>query len=63
MSRYLFDHLEELDEFKNDNKSTILTDIDGTISEITSTPEEAVVTPSMKNELSKLKKKYKWYVL
>jgi len=58
MSRYLFDHLEELDEFKNDDTSTILTDVDGTISEITSTPEEAVVTPSMKNELSKLKEKF-----
>ena len=59
MSRYLFDHLEELEEFKNDNKSTILTDIDGTISEITSTPEEAVITPSMKKELSKLKEKFR----
>ncbi len=58
MSRYLFDYLEELDEFKKDNTSTILTDIDGTISEIADTPEEAVVTPSMQKELFKLKEKF-----
>ncbi len=59
MSKYLFDYLDDLSEFKNDNKTTILTDIDGTISEIAATPEEAVVSPSMKNELEKLNEKYK----
>ncbi len=58
MSKYLFDYLEELYEFKNDNASAILTDIDGTISEIAATPEEAVVTLFMKKELSKLKEKF-----
>ncbi len=58
MSKYLFDYLEELYKFKNDNASAILTDIDGTISEIAATPEEAVVTLSMKKELSKLKEKF-----
>jgi len=58
MSKYLFDYLEELYKFKNDNASAILTDIDGTISEIAATPEKAVVTPSMKKELSKLKEKF-----
>jgi trehalose 6-phosphate phosphatase len=58
MSKYLFDYLEEFYEFKNDNTSAILTDVDGTISEIAATPEKAVVTPSMKKELSKLKEKF-----
>ena len=58
MSKYLFDYLEDFYEFKNDSTSTILTDIDGTISEIAATPEEAVVTPSMKMELSKLREKF-----
>jgi trehalose 6-phosphate phosphatase len=57
-SKYLFDSLEEFKEFKEDNKSAILIDIDGTISEITQTPEEAVVTLSMRNEIKKLKKKF-----
>ena len=57
-SKYLFDSLEELKEFKDDNKSAILIDIDGTISEITQTPEDAVVTLSMRNEIIKLQKKF-----
>jgi trehalose 6-phosphate phosphatase len=58
MSKYLFDYLEEHYEFKNDKASAILIDIDGTISENAATPEEAVVTPSMKKDLSKLKQKF-----
>ena len=57
MPKYLFNHLEDLYEFKND-KTSILTDIDGTISEIATTPEEALVTPSMQKVLSKLKEKF-----
>ena len=58
ISKYLFDNLEEFNEFKEDNKSTILIDIDGTISKITPKPEEAVVTKSMRNELIKLREKF-----
>ena len=57
MPKYLFDHLEYLNEFKN-AKTSILTDIDGTISEIATTPEDAVVTPSMQKLLFKLKEKF-----
>ncbi len=57
MPKYLFDYLEYFYEFKND-KTSILTDIDGTISEIATTPEDAVVTPSMQKLLFKLKEKF-----
>ena len=40
LSRYLFDNLEDLKIFKNDPKTAIVTDIDGTISEIAPTPEK-----------------------
>ena len=39
LSKYLFDNLEDLKTFKNDFKTVIVTDIDGTISEIAPTPE------------------------
>ena len=57
--RYLFKNLENLKTFKNDPSTAIVTDIDGTISEIAPTPDEAVVTASMKKELVKLKEKFK----
>jgi len=57
MPKYLFDYLEYLYDFKND-KTSILTDIDGTTSEIATTPEDAVVTPSMQTLLFKLKEKF-----
>ena len=44
--------------FKNDNSTAIVTDIDGTISEIAPTPKEAVVTDSMRRELVNLKDKF-----
>ena len=58
VSKYLFNNLKYLQTFKNDNSTAIITDIDGTISEIAPTPDEAVVTNSMKNELFKLKDKF-----
>lgn len=57
--KYLFNHLNELVEFKDDNNTAILTDIDGTISEIASSPEKAVVSSIMRNALIKLKDKFK----
>ena len=58
LSRYLFDNLEDLKIFKNDPKTAIVTDIDGTISEIAPTPEKALVTKAMQNMLVKLKEKF-----
>lgn len=59
MAKYLFDNLEYLKTFKNDQKTAIITDIDGTISEIAHTPEKAMVTTSMRNVLVMLKEKFK----
>jgi trehalose 6-phosphate phosphatase len=56
--KYLFNHLEELEEFKNDNKTSIITDIDGTISKIVPTPMEATVSQDMRNTIEKLLSKY-----
>ncbi len=58
MSRYLFDNLEFFKDFKNSGETAIITDIDGTISEIASTPQEAVVTPAMHDILIKLRDKF-----
>lgn len=58
LTKYLFNNLKHLEIFKNDPSTAILTDIDGTISEIAPTPEEAVVTDSMRKELVKLKEKF-----
>ncbi len=57
-SKFLFSHLEELLDFKNDNKTALITDIDGTISEIVPTPMEAVVNPDMKDTIKKLVDKF-----
>lgn len=59
MVKYLFNNLKYLETFKNDPSTAIVTDIDGTISKIASTPNDAVVTDSMKNELLKLKEKFR----
>lgn len=59
LAKYLLDNLEYLEIFKNDAKTAIITDIDGTISEIAPTPEKAMVTTSMQNELAKLMEKFK----
>lgn len=59
-SRYLFDHLDELNEFKNDPDTAIITDIDGTISEIAPTPMEAVVKPEIRDIIEKIADKFKF---
>lgn len=48
-----------MESFKNDSSTAIVTDIDGTISEIAPTPEEAVVSESMRNKILQLKQKFK----
>jgi trehalose 6-phosphate phosphatase len=59
VTKYLFNNLKYLKTFKNDNSTAIITDVDGTISEIAPTPDEAVVTDSMRRELVKLKDKFR----
>jgi len=58
-SKYLFEHLDEILDFKEDNKTAIITDIDGTISRIVPTPMEAVVDQDMKDAIKKLIDKFK----
>ncbi len=57
--KYLFSHLEEFKKFKNDPQTAVITDIDGTISQIVSKPDEAVITPEMRNVLTRLADKFK----
>ena len=57
MAKYLFENLELINEFKNDKNTAIITDIDGTISEIAPTPGEAVVNADMKQAIVNLKEK------
>ncbi|MEN6592683.1 MAG: trehalose-phosphatase [Methanobacterium sp.] len=59
MNKYLFRHLKELEEFKLDKKTALITDIDGTISKIAPTPEQAQISPSMRSILIKLRNKFK----
>lgn len=56
--RYLFKNLRCLKTFKEDPSTALVTDIDGTISDIAPTPNEAVVTELMKKTLAKLKEKF-----
>jgi trehalose 6-phosphate phosphatase len=58
LAKYLLDNLDYLKTYKNDTSTAIVTDVDGTISEIAPTPDEAVVTESMRKELVKLNKKF-----
>jgi trehalose 6-phosphate phosphatase len=58
--KYLFDYLNRLKEFKEDKQTAIITDIDGTISEIVLTPMEAVVSEDMRNIIKKLATKFKF---
>lgn len=58
MPLYLFDHLEKLRAFKHDKNLAIISDVDGTISEIAPTPEEAIVTDLMRDLLSQLNEKF-----
>lgn len=60
MPQYLFDKLNDLKRFKNDYNTSIITDIDGTISEIVPTPMEAVVSPEIKNIFEKIANKFKF---
>jgi trehalose 6-phosphate phosphatase len=58
VTEYLFDNLKHLETFKGDSSTAIVTDIDGTISEIAPTPTGALVTDSMREEMVKLHRKF-----
>ncbi|MGB9937352.1 MAG: trehalose-phosphatase [Methanobacterium sp.] len=60
MPKYLFSNINELETFKNDINTSIITDIDGTISEIVPTPMEATVSPEIKNKVEKTAKRFKY---
>lgn len=59
MAKYLFNSLNDLKTFKED-ESVVITDIDGTISEITSEPSAAKISPNMRNVLLVLSSKLKF---
>lgn len=59
-SKYLFEHLDEFFDLKEDNRTAIITDIDGTISRIVPTPMEAVVDQDMKDTIRKLAEKFEF---
>lgn len=59
MPDYLFDFLDELKFLRNGRKTAIITDIDGTISEIAPTPEEARVDDEMRDVLRDLASRYR----
>ncbi|SCG86034.1 putative trehalose-phosphate phosphatase 8 [Methanobacterium congolense] len=58
MPKSLMKNLKVFERFKNDKKTVIITDVDGTISEIVPTPQEAFVSYSMKETLTGLSKKF-----
>ncbi|UTB32119.1 MAG: trehalose-phosphatase [Methanobacterium sp. ERen5] len=59
MAKYLFNSLNDLKTFKED-QSAVITDIDGTISEVTSEPSHAEITTDMRNILFVLSSKLKF---
>lgn len=58
MVKYLFNSLNDLNAFK-DEDAVVITDIDGTISEIGSVPSHAKITSEMRNVLLALANKHR----
>ena len=58
MPKYLFDHLNEFEDFRKDEKTAVITDIDGTISKIVLDPYEATISQIMRATLKKLVNKF-----
>jgi len=59
MAEYLLNSLNNLKEFK-ENESVVITDIDGTISEIGTKHDDATITSEMRNLLLILSSKYRY---
>lgn len=60
LPEYLLHSLDDFVDFKNDVSGTLITDIDGTISEIVPTPMEARVSPKIRKTMEKLSNKFKY---
>jgi trehalose 6-phosphate phosphatase len=58
LPKYLFDYLNEFEDFRKDEKTAVITDIDGTISKIVLDPYEATITQIMRATLKKLVDKF-----
>ena len=58
MPKSLMKNLNTFKRFKNDQKTAIVTDVDGTISQIAPTPGEAVLSPPMKDVILRLSEKF-----
>lgn len=56
--KYLFDYLDEFETFRKDEKTAVITDIDGTISKIVLDPYDASISQIMKTTLEKLVNKF-----
>ncbi len=58
MPKYLFNHLNEFENFRKDKKTAVITDIDGTISKIVLDPYEATISQIMRITLEKMANKF-----
>lgn len=58
MPKSLMKNLNAFERFKNDRRTAVVTDVDGTIIQIAPTPAEAVLSPSMKDVIIKLSRKF-----
>jgi trehalose 6-phosphate phosphatase len=58
LPKYIFDHLSEFEDFRKDEKTAVITDIDGTISKIVLDPYEATISQIMRATLKKLVNKF-----
>ena len=61
MPENIFNHLKNLEQFKN-TKTAIITDVDGTLSEIVPSPDDALVDDEMKRILKNLARKFKFLI-
>jgi len=57
--KHVFKNLDVLKRFREDSNTGIITDIDGTISKIAPTPDEAVIEPLIKYYLIQIVDKFK----
>ena len=62
MPKNIFNHLKNLETCKN-TRTAIITDIDGTLSEIVQNPDDALVDDEMKEILKELSRKFQFLIL
>ena len=61
MPKNIFNHLKNLETCKN-TKTAIITDVDGTISQIVQNPDDALVDDEMKEILKELSRKFQFLI-